>query len=576
MNMIAQNPLTLAASLGRAWSQLPDYLGGHVTLTVVALALGILISVPLGVLLTRSPRLRGPALAAAGAIQTVPSLAMLALMVPVLELLGEAGLDSAADTLGLRYSAFGFLPALVALTLYSVLPILRNTVTGILGVDPAATEAARALGMTDLQSLRRVELPLALPVIVAGIRTSAVWTVGIATLSTPVGQVSLGNYIFSGLQTRNTAVLLFGVAWAAGLALVIDLLLGRVAAGLERRRPTAARLAVLALGLVLLAGLLAPLVTGWASADRGETAADALAADPSDASLGAALAQRRQAREADVKRLAADAAATLGPIRIGSKTFTEQYILARALENRLQRFGFATERVDSLGSTVAFQQLVAGELDVYVDYTGTIWANHMQRTGTAPPGEVLEAVAFYMSDTHNARSLGSLGFENAYAFAMRRDQAERLGIESIYDLREHAGELTIGGDYEWFSRPEWAAVQSAYGLNFAAERSFDPSLMYEAVRAGDADVITAFSSDGRIEAFDLTVLSDPLAALPPYDATLLLGPRVAGSDAVVGALSGMVGTIDLATMQRINAIVDVRGQTLDDAAAALGDTVEGR
>ena len=508
-------------------------------------------------------------------IQTVPSLALLALMVPLLEVLGEAGLAAAADTLGLRYSAFGFLPALVALTLYSVLPILRNTVTGILGVDPAATEAARAMGMTARQSLTRVELPLALPVIVAGIRTAAVWTVGIATLSTPVGQVSLGNYIFSGLQTRNTAVLLFGVAWAAGLALVIDVLLGRVAAGLEHRRPTRVRLALLGLLCVLLAGLVAPIVGDFRSARSTDAGRDAAAATETDGLTGL-IAQRRAEREATVRRLADDAADRLGPIRIGSKTFTEQYILARALENRLQRFGFATQRVDSLGSVVAFQQLVAGELDVYVDYTGTIWANHMKRSDPAPPAAVLEEVAFYMAHTHGSRSLGSLGFENAYAFAMRRDEAERLGIETLYDLREHADTLSLGGDYEWFSRPEWEAVRSAYGLGFAAQKTFDPALMYEAVRSGEVDVITAFSTDGRIEAFDLKLLADPLTALLPYDAVLLVGPRVADDAAVIGALSGMIGAIDLPTMQRINALVDVEGRSVDDAAAALGEAVEGR
>ena len=567
---------TLAAALDNAWAQLPAYLGGHVTLTVVALALGIAISVPLGVGLTRSRRWRGPTLALAGVIQTVPSLALLALMVPLLEVLGEAGLAATADTLGLRYSAFGFLPALVALTLYSVLPILRNTVAGILGVDPAATEAARAMGMTGRQSLTRVELPLALPVIVAGVRTAAVWTVGIATLSTPVGQVSLGNYIFSGLQTRNTAVLLFGVAWAAGLALVIDLLLGRVAAGLEHRRPARVRFALLGLLCVLLAGLVAPIVGDLRSA-RSTDAEREAAAEPTDADgLTGLLNQRRAEREATVRRLADDAATRLGPIRIGSKTFTEQYILARALENRLQRFGFTTKRVDSLGSSVAFQQLVAGELDVYVDYTGTIRANHMKRTDPAPPSVVLEEVAFYMADTHASRSLGSLGFENAYAFAMRRDQAERLGIETLYDLRQHADTLSLGGDYEWFSRPEWEAVRSAYGLAFAAQKTFDPALMYEAVRSGEVDVITAFSTDGRIEAFDLKLLADPLAALLPYDAVLLVGPRVADDAAVIGALSGMIGVIDLPTMQRINALVDVEGQSIDDAARALGRAVEGR
>ena len=147
-------------------------------------------------------------LAAASIIQTIPSLALLAVMVPVLA--------------AFNLQSIGFLPAFIGLMLYSILPILRNTVTGIVGVDPALIEAARGVGMTPSQRLFRVELPLAAPVIVAGLRTSAVWIVGTATLSTPVGATSLGNYIFSGLQTRNSAAILVGCVAAAALAILLD------------------------------------------------------------------------------------------------------------------------------------------------------------------------------------------------------------------------------------------------------------------------------------------------------------------------------------------------------------------
>ena len=161
---------------------LPGYLTAHIQLTLLALLLSASISLPLGVAVTRSPWLERPALGVAGLIQTVPSLALLAVMVPLL-----AGLD---------LPSIGFLPAIIGLTLYGILPMLRNTVTGIAGVDAAVKQAAQGVGMTPWQQLTRVELPLAMPVIVAGVRTATVWIVGIATLSTPVGATSLGNYIF--------------------------------------------------------------------------------------------------------------------------------------------------------------------------------------------------------------------------------------------------------------------------------------------------------------------------------------------------------------------------------------------
>jgi len=166
---------------------LPGYLTAHVQLTLVTLLLGTCVSVPLGVLVTRLRWLEAPVMGVASVIQTIPGLALLAVMVPLLAALG--------------LQSIGYLPAFLALSLYSVLPIMRNTVTGITGVDAALKEAALGVGMTRWQQLRLVELPLALPVIVAGIRTSTVWVVGTATLSTPVGATSLGNYIFVRQET---------------------------------------------------------------------------------------------------------------------------------------------------------------------------------------------------------------------------------------------------------------------------------------------------------------------------------------------------------------------------------------
>jgi osmoprotectant transport system permease protein len=163
-------------------------------------------------------------------IQTIPSLALLAVMVFVLAALGALSVA----WLGFELRSIGYLPAIVALTLYSLLPILRNTVSGIEGVDPALREAALGLSMTDREQLLRVELPLALPVVVANVRTAAVWIVGTTTLSTPVGATSLGNFIFSGLQTRNAAAVLVGCAAAALLAIALDQLIRGLELGLRQ------------------------------------------------------------------------------------------------------------------------------------------------------------------------------------------------------------------------------------------------------------------------------------------------------------------------------------------------------
>src|SRR6187431_229719 len=238
------------------WSEalghLPDYLGSHVRVSLTALALGLIVSLPLAILARHRPVLRAVLLGVASIVQTVPGLALLALFYPLL--LAVAALS--LSWFGISFSAFGFLPAVLALALYSMLPVLRNTITGLNGIEPAILEAAQGVGMTPRQSLFTVELPLALPVMMAGIRTAAVWVIGTATLSTPIGQTSLGNYIFAGLQTQNWVFVLFGCLAAAVLALAVDQLLALIEVGIRRR----SRLRVLAGGVSIAALVAATLV----------------------------------------------------------------------------------------------------------------------------------------------------------------------------------------------------------------------------------------------------------------------------------------------------------------------------
>lgn len=498
----------------------PDYLGRHLVLTITAIAIGIVISLPLGLVAIRVPRLRGPLLTIASIIQTIPGLAMLAYMVVLLSL-------------------FGFTPALIALVLYSVLPILRNTVTGIEQVDTAVVEAARGIGMTENQILVRVQLPLAMPIIIAGIRTATVWTVGLATLATPVGATSLGNYIFSGLQTQNNAAVTLGCVSAAALALVLDGLIRLMEVAVSRRN--------LNLGIIAFAGLALVIGAG-------------LAPQASDA-LNDFRAQRDSDEQQNVT------------IVVGSKAFTEQYILAEVIAAQLRTSGYDVELRQSLGSTVAFQALVDNNIACYVDYTGTIWANHMHREDNPGAAAVLEQMSAELKTKYGIETLGALGFENAYALAMRSGDASARGIVTIDDLAARAGELVMGSDYEFYSRPEWFALRDAYNLEFRDKKSFDPSLMYSAVAESEVDVISAFSTDGRIAAYDLTVLDDPRGALPPYDAVLLCSPQAAQGFALLDALRPLIGTISDNAMREANKIVDVDKRTVGDAAEFLLNTI---
>ena len=504
--------------------RLPDLLAAHLQLSLVALLLGILISIPLGVFLTRRRAWESTVLAIAGVIQTIPSLALLAFMVPALGALG--GVTEA--WFGVEISAIGYGPALVALTLYSVLPMLQNTLTGILGVDDALKEAARGVGMTDAQQLWRVELPQALPVIVAGVRTAAVWVIGTTTLSTPIGAPSLGNYIFTGLNTRNFTAVTVGCIASAGLALLLDGLIRFAQTAVTERSRTRIRMALIATALLY-----------------GYTAYTFVA-----------------------DRITSDGRPV---VKVGSKAFTEAYIIGNVIASRIEAVtDYRTEQTKSLGSAVIFEALKTADLDVYLDFSGTIWVNVMKRGD--PPAErdaILGAVKTALAEEHDILMLGSLGYENLYAFAMRRTQAERLGVKTVSDLIPYAPKLEVAADFEFFGRPEWKSVQAKYGVQFRKERTMDSALMYAAVAEGDVDVISAYTTDGRIDAFDLVVLEDDRQAIPPYHGILLMNGEFARAHPeVVGALKPLLGAFDEAFVRSLNGRVDQDKQSPRQVAEA--------
>ena len=485
------------------WSEalghLPDYLGNHVRVSVTALALGLLVSLPLAIAVRNRRVPRGVLLGLASIVQTVPGLALLALFYPLLLALASLSLA----WFGFGFSAFGFLPAVLALALYSMLPVLRNTITGLRGVEPSILEAAQGVGMTPLQSLMSVELPLALPVMMAGIRTAAVWVIGTATLSTPIGQTSLGNYIFAGLQTQNWVFVLFGCLAAAVLALGVDQLLALIETGIRARSRMRAILG--GVGIVaLVAAALAP----------------SMARAPST-------------------------------YVVGAKTFGEQYVLSALIAQRLRAAGLPATTREGLGSNVIYEALVSGDIDVYVDYSGTLWANQFHHSDIQPRQQVLAELKTALA-RQNVTLLGELGFENAYALVMPRARAEALGIRSIADLASHAPAMSIAADYEFFSRPEWAGLREAYGLKFRAQRQMQPDFMYAAVASGEVDVIAGYTSDGLIAKYDLVVLDDVRHAIPPYDAIMLIAPKRAGDRVLPAALAPLLGRIDISDMRAAN------------------------
>ena len=478
--------LRFAAARG---AELRLLIAQHVVLVLAATALAAAIGVPLGLHLTRRPRLARVVLAAAGIVQTIPSLALFGFLIP-LPFIGGIGART----------------AIVALVVYALLPILRNTYVGVRQVDPAVLEAATAMGMTPGQRLRMVEVPLALPVILGGVRIAMVVSVGTATIAAAIGAGGLGTYVFRGLATMDTRLVLLGAIPAAVLAVAADAMLARV----ERsRRPARAALVLAAAVVVFLA---------WA----------ALGARP-----GAA---RRTV--------------------VVSKNFTEQVLLGEIVAGALERAGVAVDRRLNLGGTaLCHQALVSGEADVYVEYTGTALRDVLKERTRSDPREVLEIVR----DRYRALGLAvgePLGFNNTFALVLRRPRAEALGLTTISDLRPHASTIRIGLFGEFLEREDGLpGLSAAYGLRFGpAPREMEHGLLYPALLADQVDLVVGSATDGLIAAHDLVVLEDDRRYFPPYDAVVV---SRADREAEIGAaLRGLAGRIDAAAMRRMNLAVD--------------------
>lgn len=488
------------------WAELLVLVREHIVLVFIAILIAVLIGVPTGIAVTRYRALRGPVLGIANVMQTIPSLALFGFLIP-LPFIGGIGART----------------ALVALVLYSLLPIIRNTVTGILGVNPNVREAAVAMGMTDGQVLRQVELPLAMGVIVTGIRVATVIAVGVTTIAAAVGAGGLGVYIFRGLRQYDNNLLLAGALSAALLALGADLLLGLI----ERQFSvdTKHRLQVkhwLALGSTALFLVLFGVTI--LDGDKKESASTAA-----------------QAR-----------------IVVGSKDFTESALLAEIVAQMLEARGVAVERKIELGGNLPHEALVSGTLDVYPEYTGTSYTAILQHQPISDPRVVYEQVKREYASKFSVVVSEPLGFENTFAILIRGEDARRLNLKTISDAAPHTPKWRAGFGQDFMSRADgYPGFSKTYGLKFGEVREMDLSLTYIALSSKQVDLIAGNSTEGRIATLDLTQLVDDRRYFPPYEAVYLVRQdafaRVPALGEVLAKLANAISTDD---MRRLNLEID--------------------
>lgn len=488
---------TLQARQQDVWTALIE----HMQLSFISLFIAVLIAVPLGIFLMNHKKIAEPIIQVTAIFQTIPSLAILGLLIPLV--------------------GIGSIPAIMALIIYALLPILRNTYTGLTGIDPSLNEAADAMGMDRSRKLRKVQLPLALPVIMAGIRTATVLIIGTATVAALIGAGGLGSLILLGIDRGNNYLIILGAVPAALLAILFDRLLSYL-------QHTSFRKTAIILGsaIVIIGGLL--IIPLFNSEDDDLVIAGKIGAEPE--------------------------------------------ILMNAYKLLIEQDTDLSAEVEpNFGKTTfIFNALRSGEIDIYTEFTGTVLTNFFEEVpepGT-PKEEVYAEARDRLQEEYDMTLLDPMAFNNTYALAVTSEFAEEYDLETISDLESVQNEVSAGFTLEFNDREDgYPGIQDMYGLTFGEVITMEPQLRYEAIEQGDVNLIDAYSTDSQLEVYDLVVLEDDMELFPPYQgAPLMMTELIEEHPEIEDALSVLDGMITSDQMRAMNYEVDVEDRPAEEVA----------
>lgn len=466
----------------------------HIQISFIALFIAILIAVPLGIALTKTKRLSEIVMNIAAVLQTIPSLALLGLMIPIF--------------------GIGRVPAIIALVVYALLPILRNTYTGIQEVDPSLIEAAKGIGMKPMRRLTKVELPIAMPVIMAGIRTAMVLIIGTATLAALIGAGGLGDLILLGIDRNNTSLILIGAIPAALLAIIFDLVL-RFMEKLSYKK------LLITIGIIVLIILLAIVVPLFGKKGDNITLAGKLGSEPSIiTNMYKILIEDETDDTVDVK--------------------------------------------DGMGKTsFLFNALKSDDIDGYLEFTGTVLGELTKEDlKSKKENAVYNQAKQSLEKKYDMTMLKPMKYNNTYALAVKKDFAKEHHIKTISDLQKVEDQLKPGFTMEFNDRPDgYKAVAKAYDLNLSNIKKMEPKLRYTAVEKGDINLIDAYSTDAELKQYNMVVLEDDKHVFPPYQGAPLFKEKfLKEHPEIKKTLNKLAGKISDEEMQEMNYKVTVKNE----------------
>ncbi|MEK4023197.1 ABC transporter permease/substrate-binding protein [Sporosarcina sp. FSL W7-1283] len=436
--------------------QLLEALLEHIQISLISLLFAVVIAIPIGIYLTNQRKIAETVIGASAVLQTIPSLALLGLLIPLF--------------------GIGKVPAIIALVAYALLPILRNTYTGIKEVDPSLKEAATAMGMNTWKRLMKVELPLAMPVMMAGIRTSMVLIVGTATLAALIGAGGLGDLILLGIDRNNPSLIVLGAIPAALLALFFDYLL-KIFEGLSFKKAIIAFAAFTVAAILMVA---APLIGG----------------------------------------------SSKNQLVIGAKLGAEPEILINMYKLLIEdQTELTVELKPGLGKTsFVFNALQSGSIDLYPEFTGTALSEFLKEEAASNDREeVYRQAKKGLEDQFDLVLLSPMSYNNTYTLAVSKTFQRQYNLETLSDLAAVEQAVKAGFTLEFNDREDgYLGIQKLYGLTFPSVQKMEPKLRYQAIEAGEINLMDAYSTDSELREYDLTVLEDDKELFPPYQGAPLL------------------------------------------------------
>ncbi|MBU3191194.1 ABC transporter permease subunit [Clostridium bowmanii] len=482
----------------------------HIQLTVFSILMAILIAIPLTILIVRYRKLAAPVIGFTNVVQSMPSLALLGFLIPVV--------------------GIGSKPAIIMVVMYSLLPIVKSTYTGLTNISPSLIEASDGMGLTQTQVLLKVRFPLAMPIIMSGVRVSSVTAVGLMTIAAFIGAGGLGYLVFSGVSTVNNNMILAGAIPACLLAIVLDFILGKVE------------------NIVIPEGI--------RTTENNKNVKSNSIFRNKKFKIGAMLL----VLVLILSSVVASFGKNKNTIVIGSKNYNEQIILANMVASLIEdKTKYKVERKFNLGGTaVIFNAMKSKNLDCYVEYTGTGLITILKKPSMSDSTKVYNVVKEDFAKTYGIELMKPIGFNNAYIIAVNKALAEKNNIKTISDLKKISPTLNAGFTMEFTNRSDgYPGLQKKYNINFKNVKGIDGGLRYTALDKNETQVLDANSTDGLLQKFDLALLKDDKNFFPPYNPVpIVRADSLKKFPELKGVLLMLEGKVNDEEMQKLNLKAD--------------------